>query len=128
MNLRDRVLSCIGHQRAFLNGKSRYLVIGADDNGTIEPAIRCCPRHPVSRIVPRAGNVLFPWILLRSLCSWGRDRCDGRSCRYRSLGDRDRDVTDTEGDTVRVTVSVMTGDSVPDTVATVPAVTVTLVV
>jgi hypothetical protein len=38
------------------------------------------------------------------------------------------DVTDTGGDTVRETVSVMMGDSIPDTVATAPAVTVTFVV
>jgi hypothetical protein len=38
------------------------------------------------------------------------------------------DVTDTEGDTVRGTVSVMMGDSIPDNVATAPAVTVTFVV
>ena len=38
------------------------------------------------------------------------------------------DVTDTEGDTVREAVSVTMGDSIPDTVATAPAVTVTFVV
>jgi hypothetical protein len=38
------------------------------------------------------------------------------------------DVTDMEGDTVREPVSVMMGDSIPDTVATAPAVTVTFVV
>jgi hypothetical protein len=38
------------------------------------------------------------------------------------------DVTDTEGDTVRETVSVMMGDSRPDNVAMAPAVTVTFVV
>ena len=38
------------------------------------------------------------------------------------------DVTDTNGDTVRETVSVMMGDSMPDTVATAPAVMVTFVV
>ena len=38
------------------------------------------------------------------------------------------DVTDTGGDTVRETVSVMMGESIPDTVATAPAVTVTFVV
>jgi len=38
------------------------------------------------------------------------------------------DVPDTEGDTVRVAVSVMMGESIPDTVAMAPAVTVTFVV
>ena len=38
------------------------------------------------------------------------------------------DVTDTEGDTVRETVSVTMGESIPDTVAMAPAVTVTFVV
>lgn len=38
------------------------------------------------------------------------------------------DVTATEGDTVRETVSVMMGDSRPDNVAMAPAVTVTFVV
>ena len=38
------------------------------------------------------------------------------------------DATDTEGDTVRETGSVMMGDSIPDTVAMAPAVTVTFVV
>ena len=38
------------------------------------------------------------------------------------------DVTDTEGDTVRETVSGMMGDSMPDNVAMAPAVTVTFVV
>ena len=38
------------------------------------------------------------------------------------------DVTDTGGDTVRETVSVTMGDSMLDTVATAPAVTVTFVV
>ena len=38
------------------------------------------------------------------------------------------DDTDTEGDTVRETVSVMRGDIIPDTVAMAPAVTVTFVV
>jgi hypothetical protein len=38
------------------------------------------------------------------------------------------DVPDTEGDTVRETVSVMMGDIIPDTVATAPAETVTFVV
>jgi hypothetical protein len=38
------------------------------------------------------------------------------------------DITDTGGDTVRETVLVMMGDSIPDTVATEPAVTVTFVV
>jgi hypothetical protein len=38
------------------------------------------------------------------------------------------DVTDTEGETVRVTVFMMTGDSVPETVATAPAETVNFVV
>lgn len=38
------------------------------------------------------------------------------------------DDTDTEGDIVGETVSVMMGDSIPDTVAMAPAVTVTFVV
>jgi hypothetical protein len=38
------------------------------------------------------------------------------------------EVTDREGETVRVPVSVMTGDNTPDTVATAPAETVTFVV
>ena len=67
------------------------------------PGVCCVPRVAGGEtVVTGGGVVIVPWVTV--------------------------DVPDTEGDIVRVAVSVMMGDSIPDTVATAPAVTVTFVV
>src|SRR5665647_104 len=81
-DLRYRILSFSFHQRAFRNGEGHYLVIGADDDSTIEPAIRSSAHFPGSEKVPCARDGLYGG--QRYLRDRGRDGCAGRSYRDNS--------------------------------------------